>query len=170
MGLTPTGGFMMGTRTGDLDPGVLLYLLNHGYDARGLAQLVDKESGLLGVSGQTGDMRLLLEQRASDQRAALAVEMFVYQLRKSVGALVAALGGLDTLVFTGGIGEHAAAVRAECCAGLDYLGIRIDQALNAAAAPIISPPGSPCTVRVQPTDEALMIARYTRQVVFPAAG
>lgn len=170
MGLTPTGGFMMGTRTGDLDPGVLLYLLNHGYDARRLAQLVDKESGLLGVSGQTGDMRLLLERRASDQRAALAVEMFVYQLRKSVGALVAALGGLDTLVFTGGIGEHAAAVRAECCAGLDYLGIRIDQALNAAAAPIISPPGSPCTVRVQPTDEALMIARYTRQVVFPAAG
>lgn len=168
MGLTPTGGFMMGTRTGDLDPGVLLYLLNHGYDARRLAQLVDKESGLLGVSGQTGDMRLLLERRASDPRAALAVEMFVYQLRKSVGALVAALGGLDTLVFTGGIGEHAAAVRAQCCAGLDYLGIRIDPALNAAAASIISPPGSACTVRVVPTDEALMIARYTRQLVFPA--
>ncbi len=170
MGFTPTGGFMMGTRTGDLDPGILLYLLNHGYDARRLEQLVDHESGLLGVSGQTGDMRLLLERRASDPRAALAVEMFVYQVRKSVGALCAALGGIDTLVFTGGIGEHAAPVRAQCCAGLDYLGIRIDQTLNAASAAVISPPGSACTVRVEPTDEALMIARYTRRVALPAPG
>ncbi len=170
MGLTPTGGFMMGTRTGDLDPGVLLYLLNHGFTAQQLAQLVDHDSGLLGVSGLSGDMRQLLEQRAHSPRAALAVAMFVYQVRKSVGALVAALGGIDTLVFTGGIGEHAAPVRAECCAGLAHLGIRIDQARNAAAAPVISTADSQCTVRVVPTDEALMIARYTRQLCFdPAA-
>src|SRR5213593_5154655 len=105
MGFTPTGGFMMGTRSGDLDPGVLLFLLGRGYDGAALERLVDHESGLLGVSGMTSDMKTLLEQRAHEPLAAEAVEMFCYQLRKYVGMMAAVLGGLDTLVFTGGIGE-----------------------------------------------------------------
>src|SRR6478735_3180271 len=124
MGLTPAGGFMMGTRTGDLDPGVLLYLLRSGKTTHDLEKLVDHESGLLGVSGSTSDMKELLQRRARDDRADLAFEMFCYQARKTVGALVAALGGLDTLVFTGGIGERAAPVRERICAGLECLGVR----------------------------------------------
>ena len=119
MGLTPTGGFMMGTRTGDLDPGVLLYLMREqGYDARASTGWSNKESGLLGVSGASADMKALLERRDRDEAAALAVAMFCYQARKQVGAFAAAMGGLDTLVFTGGIGERAATVRAEICDGL----------------------------------------------------
>src|SRR5215471_14972829 len=115
MGLTPTGGFMMGTRTGDLDPGLLIHLLTvEGYDAPRLEHLVNHQSGLLGVSGLSPDMRLLLERRDSDRHAAQAVDMFCYQLRKAIGALTAILGGLDTLVFTGGIGEHAEIGRASC--------------------------------------------------------
>ena len=112
MGLTPTGGMMMGTRSGDLDPGVLLYLLKaKGYDAARLARLVEDESGLLGVSGTTSDMKRLQEIAATDPRAAQAIEMFCYQARKQIGALASALGGLDLLVFTGGIGERSAEVR-----------------------------------------------------------
>ena len=167
MGFTPAGGFMMGTRSGDLDPGVLLYLLNAGEDAQGLERIVNHESGLRGVSGSTSDMQALLEQRATDGRAALAVAMFNYQVRKSIGAFAAALGGIDTLVFTGGIGEHAATVRAECCAGLDCLGIRVDAARNAASAGRISPDDGACAVLVVKTDEELMIARHTRRLAFP---
>lgn len=167
MGFTPSGGFMMSTRSGDLDPGVLLYLLDAGEDAHGLDRTVNHESGLLGVSGTSADVKALLEKRATDARAALAVEMFTYQLRKCIGAYAAALGGIDTLVFTGGIGQHAAAVRAECCAGLEFLGIRLDPARNAASAEVISADGGACTVRVVPTDEELMIARHTRRLVFP---
>ncbi len=112
-------------------------------------------------------MKALLEQRATNPRAAMAVEMFTYQVRKSIGALAAALGGIDTLVFTGGIGEHAAPVRAECCAGLEHLGIRVDSARNAASAERISADESACAVLVVPTDEELMIARHTRRLVFP---
>jgi acetate kinase len=167
MGLTPAGGFMMGTRTGDLDPGVLLYLMRErGFDAERLDRLVNKESGLLGVSGASADMKTLLERRERDEGAALAVAMFCYQARKQVGAFAAAMGGLDTLVFTGGIGERAAAVRAEICDGLDHLGVRLDAPRNAAHADPLSAPGAGCAVRVVPTREDLMIARHSRAVLF----
>ena len=167
MGLTPAGGFMMGTRTGDLDPGVLLYLMREqGYDASRLDRLVNKESGLLGVSGASGDMKTLLERRERDGAAALAVAMFCYQARKQIGAFAAAMGGLDTLVFTGGIGERAAPVRAEICDGLGHLGVRLDPARNAAHADPLSAPGDSCAVRVVPTREDLMIARHSRAVLF----
>jgi acetate kinase len=166
MGFTPTGGFMMGTRTGDLDPGILLWLVREkGFDGRRLERLVDQESGLLGVSGSSSDMKTLLERRQHDPAAALAVEMFCREVRKHVGALAAALGGLDTLVFTGGIGERAAPVRAEVCAGLGHLGVAIDAEANSAHADRISTAGSACAVRVIPTDEDLMIARHTRAVI-----
>ena len=162
MGFTPTGGLMMGTRSGDLDPGVLVHLLAHeGYDAAAIARLVDRESGLLGVSGVTSDMKGLLEARATRPRAAEAVELFCYVLRKHIGAFAAVLGGVDTLVFTGGIGEHAAPIREETCRGLVHLGIQIDGERNARHDPVISPPGSTCTVRIVPTDEDLMISRHT---------
>jgi acetate kinase len=165
MGLTPTGGFMMGTRSGDLDPGVLLYLMREkGYDPERLSQLVDHESGLLGVSGISRDMKTLLEKRAAAPDAALAVEMYCYRLKKHIGALAAALGGLDTLVFTGGIGERAAPVRAEVCEGLKHLGVRFDIKLNERHAQVITLPESPCTVRVIPTNEDLVIARHTHRL------
>jgi acetate kinase len=167
MGFTPTGGFMMGTRSGDLDPGLLIHLMTaKGYDAAKLAQLVNHQSGLLGISGISPDMSTLLERRDRDRHAADAVALFCYQLRKSIGALSAVLGGLDTLVFTGGIGEHAAPVRWDVCCGLDYLGIRLDPQLNDRHAGIISAPESRCTVRVVPTDEDLMVARHTRNLLF----
>jgi acetate kinase len=165
MGLTPTGGFMMGTRSGDLDPGVILYLLRQGWTVEHLERLVDRESGLLGVSGLTSDMRTLLEKRGPDTGACLAVEMFCYQVRKFIGAYAAVLGGLDTLVFTAGIGERAAEVRAEICHGLEFLGVELDAAGNARHAEVISRAGSACTVRVVATDEDLMIARHTRRVL-----
>jgi acetate kinase len=158
---------MMGTRTGDLDPGVLLYLLRSGYDAPRLEAIIDQASGLLGVSGVTADMKTLLEQRASDARCAIAVDMFTYQARKSIGSFVAALGGLDTLVFTGGIGERSPAIRMECCSGLECLGIRIDPEKNASSAEVISSDDAACSVRVVPTDEQIVIARHIRELVFP---
>jgi len=166
MGLTPTGGFMMGTRSGDLDPGLVLYLLRSGYDAPSLEDLLDHKSGLLGVSETSGDMRVLLEKRNSDPRAEQAVAMFCYGVRKFLGAFAAVLGGLDTLVFTGGIGEHAAPVRREICFDLQFLGISIDENQNEKHAAIISTPESRCTVRVIPTDEDLMIARHTFREAF----
>jgi acetate kinase len=165
MGLTPTGGLMMGTRSGDLDPGILVYLARKGYDAAALEQVVDRESGLLGVSGITSDMKTLLARRADDVRAREAVESFCYQVRKQVGALAAVLGGLDVLVFTGGIGERAAPVRWEACQGLGHLGILLDAQRNDRHDAVISTPGSACTVRVVPTDEDRMIARHTRAVL-----
>jgi len=164
MGMTPTGGFMMGTRSGDLDPGVLLHLLGAGYSAEKLEGLLNHEAGLLGVSGQSSEMRVLLEKRKTEPAAALAVQMFCYQARKFIGAFAAALGGLDTLVFTGGIGEHAATVRAEICSGLQYLGVALDGAANNRNAEVISATGGRCVVRVVETDEDLMIARHTRSV------
>lgn len=167
MGLTPTGGFMMGTRSGDLDPGVLIHLLKGGYFADPLEELVDYKAGLLGVSGQTSDMKVLLQKSQTDSAARMAVQMFAYQVRKFIGAYAAVLNGLDTLVFTGGIGERAAEVRAQICTGLEYLGIILDAAANDRNAEMISLPGTKCTVRVVQTDEDLMIARHTREVVFP---
>ena len=167
MGFTPAGGLMMGTRSGDLDPGVLLYLLQQKhFDAERLGQLVNDHSGLLDVSGLTSDLKTLSERRAMEPDAALAVEMFCYQARKHIGALTATLGGVDLLVFTGGIGERAAPVRWEICRGLEYLGIKLDRARNGATADTISADDSPCRVRVIPTNEDLMIARHTYKLIF----
>jgi acetate kinase len=165
MGLTPAGGFMMGTRTGDLDPGVLMYLLRQGYSAEKLEDLLNHRAGLLGVSGQSSEMKVLMERRAADPAAELALKMFCYQVRKWIGAFAAALGGLDTLVFTGGIGERAAPVRAEVCEGLEHLGIVLEHEANNRNAEIVSAEASRCTVRVVETDEDLMIARHTRHVL-----
>ncbi len=170
MGFTPTGGVMMGTRSGDLDPGVLLHLMHaKGYDVRQIEHLVNHQAGLLGVSGISPDMQTLIEQREHEPHAAQAIELFCYQLRKHIGALTAVLGGLETLVFTGGIGEHAAPVRGEICRGLAYLGIDLDPQRNAVHADVISTSGSACTVRVIPTNEDLMIARHTRTLLVSTA-
>ncbi len=166
MGFSPTGGLVMGTRSGDLDPGALLYLLSlPGMDAAALNRLVNHQAGLLGVSGTSADMRDLLEREASDPRAAEAIALFCYQARKFLGALAAALGGLETLIFTGGIGEHAAAIRWRICAGLEFLGIRLDLTRNEAHAPIISADEMPVVVRVMQTNEDVMIARQTYRLL-----
>jgi acetate kinase len=169
MGLTPTGGIMMGTRSGDLDPGVVFYLLDDGHGVDDVERILTLESGLFGVSGSTSDMKAILERRAKDDHAALAFEMFSYQARKSIGALAAALGGVDTLVFTGGIGQNAPPVRERICAGLECLGVYVDRDRNHAALDVISADGSPCVVRVVPTDEELMIARHTKRLLDPRA-
>jgi acetate kinase len=162
MGFTPTGGLVMGTRVGDLDPSVPLYLVrSQGMPPDQISALFNKQAGMLGVSGTSGDMRDLLEKESSDPHAAEAVALFCYQAKKFVGALAAALGGLDTLIFTGGIGEHAAPIRERICAGLEFLGIHLDPRRNAAHAPIISHDGDPVIVRVIPTDEDLIVARHT---------
>jgi len=166
MGLTPAGGFMMGTRTGDLDPGVLFHLLDIGYSQSDLDRMLNHESGLLGVSGASADMRTLLARRASDPRAALAVAMFCYHARKAIGALAAVMGGLDTLVFTGGIGEHAVPVRSEICERLGYLGIALEPRRNDQSEAVISTSAARCTVRVIATDEQRTIARHVRRVLF----
>ena len=160
MGFTAVDGLMMGTRCGSLDPGVLLYLMeNHGMDAKALTRLLYKESGLLGVSGLSQDMRHLL---ASDQPAARqAVRLFCYRIVRELGSLAAALGGLDALVFTAGIGEHAAPVRQAVCAEAAWLGIELDAAANRANAKCISTAASKVAVLVLPTNEEWMIARHT---------
>jgi len=164
MGLTPTGGIVMGTRTGDLDPGVVLYLLRDGRTADEVEDLVNNGAGLRGVSGSTSDMRTLLEARADDPAAALAVEMFCTRARAAIGSLTATLGGLDTLVFTGGIGERAAAIRAEISAGLDHLGVRLDAPANEASLTLISAPDARVRVLVVQTHEERMIARHTARL------
>jgi acetate kinase len=166
MGFTPTGGLVMGTRSGDLDPSVPLFLLEErGLTVTEVSDLVNKQAGLLGVSGTSADMRDLLDREASDPRAAEAVALFCYGAKKFLGALAAALGGLDALVFTGGIGEHAGPVRERVCEGLEFLGIRLDRGRNAAHAPVISGDAAEVTVRVVPTDEDLMVTRHTRRLI-----
>lgn len=166
MGFTPAGGLVMSTRSGDLDPGVIVYLLkDKGMDAASLNRMVNKESGLLGLSGRSADMKDLLEQEAANARAAAAVELFCYQAKKFLGALAAVLGGLDTLVFTGGIGENAAAVRERICEGLDFLGIRIGKERNHHNAPVVSRDNGLVVVRVMKTNEELMIARHTYRLI-----
>ena len=164
MGMTPTGGVMMGTRPGDLDPGTLLYLLRDmGLGIGELEHVLDQESGLRGVSGKTADMATLLT--LDDPDARLAVDLFAYHVRKAVGALAAVLGGLNRLVFTGGIGEHAAPVRSAVCRGLEHLGIVLDPTANAVDAEQISIAQSRCAVNVIPTDEDAMIARHVYEVL-----
>jgi acetate kinase len=166
MGFTPTAGLVMSTRSGDLDPGVVLYCFQEkGMDAAAVGDLLDDHSGLLGVSGTSSDMKELLDRRRQDPRAAQAVDLFCYQARKFIGALATVLGGVDTLVFTGGIGERAAAVRWNVCKNLAFLGIELDPARNEAHAPVISRGGSACTVRVMNTNEELVITRHTADLL-----
>jgi len=160
MGFTPTAGVPMGTRPGDLDPGVAWFMMRtENLTPKQFNHIINHESGLLGVSEISSDMRDLMERQQSDVRAAEAVELFCYQVRKWIGAFAAVLGGLDTLVFAGGIGENAPEVRARVCSGLGFLGIELDETSNAASATVISAERSPATVRVIRTDEELMIAR-----------
>jgi acetate kinase len=166
MGFTPTSGLVMGTRSGDLDPGLVSYLARtEQLDATGFQEMVNHESGLLGVSETTSDMHDLLTREATDVRAAEAVDLFCYQTRKWIGAFAAALGGLDTLVFAGGIGEHAPSVRARVCDGLSFLGITLDGPRNAKNASLISTDAGPVNVRVIRTDEEIMIAKSVIRVL-----
>jgi len=160
MGFTPTAGLVMSTRSGDLDPGLAPYLARtEKMTTQQFYDMVNHQSGLLGVSETSSDMRDLLAKEAGDVRAAEAVALFCYQAKKWIGAYAAALGGLDTLVFAGGIGENASQIRSRICEGLNFLGIELEEASNNATAPVISAPGSRVTVRVIRTDEELMIAR-----------
>jgi acetate kinase len=163
MGFTTVDGLMMGTRTGALDPGVMLFLMDQlGMDARALEKLLYQESGLLGVSGISSDMRTLLQ--SDDPRARFAVELFCYRAARELGSLAAACGGLDALVFTGGIGEHAALIRERVVASAAWLGLTLDTAANATNGPRISGPG-PSRAWVIPSNEELMIARHTRALL-----
>jgi len=160
MSFTPTAGVPMSTRTGDLDPGLIWYLARTEHlDAKGFNEMVNFKSGLLGVSETSSDMRDLLEHEKQDVRAAEAVALFCYQVKKWIGAFAAALGGLDTLVFAGGIGENAPVIRGRICNGLGFLGIELDEKQNATNEGVISAKTSGITVRVIPTDEERMIAR-----------
>lgn len=162
MGMTPTGGIPMSTRSGDVDPGALVYLARQrGWSIDDLAAGVTQRAGLAAISGGDADMRSLLARAADDARARLAVEVFAYAVRTTIGAFAAALGGLDALVFAGGIGEHAPEIRRRACADLAFLGLDLSADANAASAPVISSPGSRVSVRVIPTDEAIVMARET---------
>ncbi len=166
MGFTPAAGLPMGTRSGDLDPGLALCLSRfEPMTPQRFDDMVNHESGLLGVSQTSSDMRELLAVEASDPRAADAVSLFCYQAKKCLGAYAAALGGIDTVVFAGGIGEHAAPVRERICEGLGFLGIEVDAARNAAHAEVISTDASRVTVRVIHTDEQLMLAHSVCRVM-----
>jgi acetate kinase len=164
MGFTAVDGLPMGTRCGAIDPGVLLYLMDErGMDARAIEKLIYQQSGLLGVSGISSDMRVLLD--SEDARAALAVDLYVYRIRRELGSLAAALGGLDAIVFTAGIGENAAAIRARICRDAAWLGVELDEDANAAGGPRISVAGSLASAWALPTNEEMMIARHTRRVL-----
>jgi acetate kinase len=166
MGFTPAAGLVMSTRTGDLDPGLVSFLAHtEQMTAPEFHQMINHESGLLGVSEVSADMRDLLAREADDIRAAEAVALFCYQAKKWVGAFAAALGGLDTLVFSAGIGEQSASIRARICEGLGFLGIELHEGRNAGHAAVISAEASRVTVRVIPTNEELMIARSVLRVL-----
>jgi acetate kinase len=169
MGFTAVDGLPMGTRSGAVDPGVLLWLMDQrGMDARAIEHLLYHESGLLGVSGLASDMRTLLASDAP--RARLAIDLFVYRIGRELGALAAVLGGLDALVFTAGIGENSAVIRARVCRAAEWLGIALDEQANDRGGPRISAPGSRVAVWVLPTDEELMIARHTQRLLAAAGG
>lgn len=169
MGMTPSGGLMMGARSGDLDPGAVFCVIKKESSLAAARVVLNEQSGLFGVSGISSDMQDLIGREAVDPRAAEAIELFCYQAKKFLGSLVAVLGGLDTLVFTAGIGEHAPSVRSRICEGLEFLGIRLDSRLNNASAAIISTDGSPVQVRVMKTDEEIMLARYTNDLISSGA-
>jgi acetate kinase len=166
MSLTPAAGVPMSTRSGDLDPGLVWYLVRTEHlSAKQFNEMVNFRSGLLGVSETSADMRELLDREAQDGRAADAVALFCYQVKKWIGAFAAALGGLDTLVFAGGIGEQAPTVRARICAGLEFLGIRLDAKRNAANEGVISTAAGPVAVHVMHTDEERMIAESVTRLL-----
>jgi acetate kinase len=166
MGLTPTGGVPMSTRSGDLDPGLVWYLARtEKITAKKFNEMVNFQSGLLGVSETSSDMRLLLERESKDVRAAEAVGMFCYQVKKWIGGFAAALGGLDTLVFAGGIGENAPVVRSRICAGMGFLGVELDETRNVKSAALISTDAGRVAVRVIHTDEESMIAKTVCRVL-----
>jgi acetate kinase len=166
MGFTPAAGLPMSTRSGDLDPGLVWYLARtENITGQKFHDMIHHQSGLLGVSETSPDMRDLLARERKDIRAAEAVAMFCYQARKWIGAFTATLGGLDTLVFAGGIGENAPVVRARICDGLQFLGLKLDQNRNKRSAPVISTPGCNITVRVIRTDEEIMLARSVARVL-----
>ena len=164
MGFTAVEGLPMGTRSGSLDPGVILYLMDsRGMDARSIEQLIYNQSGLLGVSGISSDMRTLLA--SDDPRAKLAVDLYCYRIRRELGSLAAALGGLDAIVFTAGIGENSAAIRERVCRDASWLGVALDAAANLKGGPRISTAGSRVAAWAIPTNEELMIARHTRALL-----
>lgn len=165
MGFTPLAGLLMGTRAGDVDPGVLLHLLRSGSDVEALDHLLQRRSGLLGLSGVSNDMRdVRAAADAGEDAARAALEVFAYRIRKTIGAYAAAMGGLDAIAFTGGIGENDARVRAEALVGLGFLGVELDEAANARHGPRIGREGAPVAVLVVPTDEDGVIARAALQV------
>jgi acetate kinase len=166
MGFTPTSGLVMSSRSGDLDPGVILYLMEHRkLTTAAVSDLINQKAGLAGVSGGSSDMRDLLAREDADPHAAEAVELFCYQARKFLGGLAAVLGGIDTLIFTGGIGENAPEIRKRICEGMGHLGLAVDTRANEAGAPLISSGESRAAIRVIPTNEELMIARHTIRVI-----
>ncbi|HZC24939.1 MAG TPA: acetate/propionate family kinase [Candidatus Binatia bacterium] len=166
MGFTPTAGLVMSTRTGDLDPGLVYYLARtKRMTAAQFQNMVNHESGLLGVSGTSSDVRDLLARETGDARAADAVALFCYQAKQWIGSFAAALGGLDTIVFAGGIGENAPLIRARICDGLGFLGIELDQKRNAKNAPLISPDAGRVKVRIIRTYEEIMIAKLVERVL-----
>jgi acetate kinase len=166
MGISPLGGLMMASRPGDLDPGLLLYLLRaRDASVDSLTDLLYRRSGLLGVSGTTGDMQQLLAAAPHDSNAREAVNLFVYQLRKHLGAMVAAIDGIDRLVFTGGIGENSPQIRTEVCDKLAYLGVKLDPDANSENRAVISGDASEIDVRVVRTNESLMLARHALDVL-----
>lgn len=168
MGLTPTGGMMMGTRSGDLDPGVLLYLMQEKkYSAAMLEIMLNHHSGLLGISGISSDMRVLHDAALANKEAELAIKMFCYSVRKQLAGMIAALEGIDMLVFTGGIGENDAAVRAEICRGLGWMEISLDNTSNLSAANGIHKVSSRCAIVVMASQEDKQIARHTWQLCAP---
>lgn len=166
MGFTPTGGVIMGTRSGDLDPGILVYLMRKkSLDAAGLEYLVDHRSGLLGISGVSSDMRRLHDAASSNADARFAIEMFCYSVRKEIAAMIAALDGVDLVVFTGGIGENDGEVRTAVCRGLSWIGIRLDEVRNRSGKNLIHDATSRCAVRVLASQEDEQIARHTWALV-----
>jgi acetate kinase len=171
MCFTPTAGLVMSTRSGDLDPGIAPYLaLTEKMTTQKFYHLANHKSGLLGVSETSSDMRDLLAKEVADVRAAEAVALFCYQAKKWIGAYAAALGGLDTFVFAGGIGENAPVIRARICEGLNFLGIELDKSRNAKTAAVISKNSNRVMVRVIRTDEELMIARSVGRMLGLSGG
>ena len=166
MGFTPIGGVVMSTRSGDLDPGVLTYIARaEGLTPDQLEDVASHRSGLRGISGASGDMRTLLAAGIADEASRLAVSMYCYEIKKRIGSYAAALGGIETLVFAGGIGEHAPPVRAQICHGLECLGVDLDQDRNATNASVISTAASRVAVRVIPTDEEVIIAQAAHRLL-----
>jgi acetate kinase len=164
MGFTAVDGLPMGTRCGNLDPGVILYLMDElKMDVRAIEKLIYQQSGLLGVSGISSDMRVLLE--SGEDSAKAAIDLYVYRIGRELGSLAAALGGLDAIVFTAGIGENSAELRARICADAAWLGLEFDAEANRGKAQRISRAGSRVSALVVPTNEELMIARHTRAVL-----